>query len=81
MSTKQPEKSDLKQKILKTFMALATVVALVIIGEIWFDILDNDLFVKILATIFVIGGLLVAYMIISDSMEENKKMKDDNYMN
>jgi flagellar motor component MotA len=77
----QSTRTDLKQKILKVFLGLVTLIALVVIGEIWFDILDSNLFVKILATIFVIGGLLVAYMIITDSMEENKKLKDDNYMN
>ncbi len=81
MSEAKPPKADVRQKIMKIFLVLATFIAILAIGEIWFNILDNVLVIKILGTVFVIGGLLAVYMMISESMDENKKMKDDNYLN
>lgn len=72
---------NLKRNLLRILMFLVSVVALIFIGEIWFNILDSEIFIKIVATVFILFGLLAAYMIFADSLDENKRMKDDNIIN
>lgn len=52
----------------------------VILAQIWFDAFNDIFFGKLIMTI-VILGLLAAFVIaVFDDFFENKKMKDDNYL-
>jgi len=52
----------------------------VILAQIWFDAFNDIFFGKLIVTI-VILGLLAAFVIaVFDDFFENKKMKDDNYL-
>jgi len=54
--------------------------ALIVITQIWTDFLGDILFGKIISTLLVIGLLGAFAIAIFDDFFENKKLKDDNYL-
>lgn len=54
--------------------------AAVAIGQMWFDLFSEAVFIKLLAT-FVILGLAAAFVAaVKQDISEEKKLKDDKYL-
>lgn len=71
-------------KIIEKMGALTGVLAValsgMILAQIWFDAFADIFFGKMVGTI-IIAGLLIAFIIaVFDDFFENKKLKDENYL-
>lgn len=62
-----------------TAIAAITLSAM-ILGQIWFDLFKEVIFAKIASTIIIIGLLAAFGIALSDDFFENKKLKDENYL-
>ena len=58
----------------------AVALSAVILGQIWFDLFQDIIFGKIAITLIIIGLLAAFGIAMSDDFFENKKLKDDNYL-
>ena len=54
--------------------------AILVLLQTWTSVLDNIVFGKIISTLVVIGLLAAFVMAVFDDFFENKKLKDDNYL-
>lgn len=68
------------EKLGKTTGVLASVLSILILLQIWFDAFQYAFFFKITATIIIIGTLLAFAIAVFDDFFENKKLKDENYL-
>lgn len=72
------------EKLHKPFLiaviSLVCAVAALIIAKIWGIALPEDLFFKILATLFVLILLFGFLMVVNSDFDIHKKLKDDNYL-
>lgn len=59
---------------------LAVTFGVCVLGQIWFDMFDDIFFAKFISSILILG-LLVAFIIaVFDDFFENKRLKDENYL-
>jgi hypothetical protein len=58
----------------------AVALSTIILGQIWFDLFQNIIFGKLAFTLLIIGLLAGFGIAMSDDFFENKKMKDENYL-
>ena len=58
----------------------AVALSVIIIGQIWFDIFQEVIFGKLAFTLLIIGLLAAFGIAMSDDFFENKKLKDENYL-
>jgi hypothetical protein len=54
--------------------------ALIVLLQIWTSLLDESIFSRIVGTLVVIGLLAAFVMAVFDDFFENKKLKDENYL-
>jgi hypothetical protein len=54
--------------------------ALIVLLQIWTSLLDESIFSRIVGTLAVIGLLAAFIMAVFDDFFENKKLKDENYL-
>jgi protein-S-isoprenylcysteine O-methyltransferase Ste14 len=67
--------------LLKSIAIVVVLLALVGLGQIWFNIFSPEILWKVVASLVIIGGLVSVLIAILMDIDENKKMKDDNYLN
>lgn len=70
----------LSQRIVYIIGGCAISLALVVILQIWTDAFNDLFFGKIISTLVVIGVLGAFILAVFDDFFENKKLKDDNYL-
>lgn len=58
----------------------ATAISVLIMGQIWCDMLNEIIFGKIIVTLIIIGGLAGFGIAMSSDFFESKKLKDENYL-
>ena len=58
----------------------ATTLSAMILGQIWFDLFKEVIFAKIAFTLVIIGLLAAFGIAMADDFFENKKLKDENYL-
>ena len=58
----------------------ATALSAMILGQIWFDLFKEVIFAKIAFTLVIIGLLAAFGIAMADDFFENKKLKDENYL-
>ncbi len=72
---------DLVAKNMAKLIAVCVLgIGILLIGEIWFDILKDTFFGKLLVTLFVLAGLGGFVMAVWDDFFENKRLKDENFL-
>lgn len=68
------------EKLGKTTGVLASALSAIILAQIWFEAFQEAFFIKITVTIVILGALLAFVIAIFDDFFENKKLKDENYL-
>lgn len=68
------------QRIVYIIGGCAIGLALLVILQIWTDAFNDLFFGKIISTLFVIGLLGAFVLAVFDDFFENKKLKDENYL-
>lgn len=66
--------------LLKIIMSIAVVAAIVAIIQIWAPFLDSVIFWKILMTLGIVGLVAGFLIVVQLDFSENKRLKDDNYI-
>lgn len=66
--------------LVKSLIFMAVILSAVVLGQLWFTFLSDDVFVKVIVTIVVLGVLVSFILAVSSDMAEDKKLKDDNYI-
>tara|TARA_B100002019_G_C20751369_1_gene348675 strand:- start:207 stop:419 length:213 start_codon:yes stop_codon:yes gene_type:complete len=63
------------------YILLAVIGALLVFDRIWFTIIDMSLFIKLMISLGVVGGLTVTIQLIRDELIVDKNDKDDKFTN
>lgn len=58
----------------------AIALAATLIAEIWFDIFEDSMLFQVVVTLLVIAGAAGFFLSVWDDFFENKKLKDENYL-
>lgn len=66
--------------LLLIIIGLIILGALLSIAQIWFSLLGWDIFIKAVITIMIIVVMLGLVMVLKNDLGEQKKLKDDNYI-
>lgn len=72
---------------INTTMLLRSIIWLVIAGavlvlvQMWFAVFAADVFWKIFATLIILGAVVSVVLAIKADMSEEKKLKDDKFVN
>ena len=74
------EEDKVASKMTLLIGACTVGVAGLLIGQIWFDFLDGSLLGKAIATLTVVGFLAGFVISVWDDFFENKRLKDENYL-
>lgn len=61
-------------------VALSIAATLIVTLQIWAQILAWSVFVKIMATIFIIVLLLSFFLVVAEDFGSNKRLRDKNYL-
>lgn len=59
---------------------IAIILSLVILGQIWFDAFQQVFFAKFAVSLVIIGAMVAFVIAMFDDFFENKKLKDENYL-
>ena len=70
----------LSKKVVYIIGACAIALSAILLGEIWFDILENTILGKITVTLVMIAGLAAFVLAVWDDFFESKRLKDENYL-
>lgn len=70
----------LSKKIVYLIGACALALSAILISEIWFDIFEDTMLGKIIITLSVVAGLAAFVLAVWDDFFENKRLKDENYL-
>lgn len=75
------DESEKTEKHLITIIGIAsTLLAILFITQIWFDLLDGILFGKITITAVIVAVVAGFIITLKDDFFENKSLKDQNYL-
>jgi len=66
--------------LVKSLVAMAIILAAVVLGQLWWSFLNDEVFVKVIISIVVLGVLVSFIIAVSADLGEEKKLKDDNYI-
>lgn len=66
--------------IMLALMALAGLCAFLFIAQMWWMILNPDIFGKIVMTLLLLAGLGAFFMATAEDFGTTKKLKDENYI-
>lgn len=66
--------------LVKSLIVMAIILSAVVLGQLWWSLLSDAVFVKTIATIVVLGVLVSFIIAVSSDMSEEKSLKDDNYL-
>lgn len=72
---------------INTTMLLRSIIWLVVAGaalvlvQMWFGVFADAIFWKIFATLIILGGVVSVVLAIKADMSEEKKLKDDKFVN
>jgi len=70
----------LSQKMSYVIGVCSVLITILLIGEIWFDFLENSMLGKLLVSLFIVAGVAGFVMAVWDDFFENKKLKDEGYL-
>lgn len=59
---------------------IAVILSVIILAQIWFDAFQEIFFGKITVTLVIFGALIAFAVAVFDDFFENKKLKDENYL-
>ena len=59
---------------------IAAVISAMILGQIWFDLFKDLIFGKMIGTLVIVGIIIAFFIAVFDDFFENKKLKDENYL-
>lgn len=68
------------EKLGKTTGVIATTLSVVILAQIWFEAFQEIFFGKLAVSLVIIGVIVAFVIAVFDDFFENKKLKDDNYL-
>ena len=72
---------------INTVALMRSIIYLVVTGgalillQLWFDLFSEQIFWKLFVTLLVIGGVVSVVLAVRADMSEEKKLKDDNFVN
>ena len=52
-----------------------------VLAQLWFHLFSEEIFWKLFVTLVVIGGVVSVVLAVRADMSEEKKLKDDNFVN
>ena len=67
--------------LLRSIIWLVVTGAALLLAQLWLDLFTDIVFWKLFATVLIIGGVISVVLAIRQDMGEEKKMKDDTYVN
>lgn len=67
--------------LLRSIIWLVVTGAALLLAQLWLDLFTDIVFWKLFATVLIIGGVISVVLAIRQDMSEEKKMKDDKYVN
>ncbi len=62
------------------YSVLAVASGVLILDQIWVGAVEPEMFWKVMITIFIVGGVVLAIQLIRNEVVEEKKQKDDGYV-
>lgn len=68
------------ERLGKTTGVIAAILSAVILAQIWFDAFQEIFFGKLSVTLLILGAIVAFIIAVFDDFFENKKLKDENYL-
>ncbi|PIR37616.1 MAG: hypothetical protein COV35_08970 [Alphaproteobacteria bacterium CG11_big_fil_rev_8_21_14_0_20_39_49] len=62
------------------YSVLAVASGVLILDQIWLGVVEPEIFWKVMITICIVGGVVLAIQLIRNEVVEEKKQKDDGYV-
>ncbi len=59
---------------------IAIIISAMILGQIWLDLFKDIIFGKLIGTLVILGLIAAFCIAVFDDFFENKKLKDENYL-
>lgn len=63
------------------YSSLLILILFMVLDQVWFGIVPVEIFVKLVITLIIIGGLVLGIQAFRSELIEGKKDKDDGYSN
>lgn len=67
--------------LLRSIIWLVVAGAALVLVQLWFNVFAHDLFWKLFVTLIILGGVVSVVLAIKADMSEEKKLKDDKFVN
>ncbi len=67
--------------LLRSIICLVVAGAALVLAQLWFDLFSHVIFWKIFATLIILGTVVSIVIAIKADMSEEKKLKDDKFVN
>lgn len=68
------------QILVKCIVAVAVLSVGLILAQMWFTLFAADIFWKLLVTLVLLGGLVSFLIAVKQDLSEDKKLRDDKYL-
>ena len=66
--------------LVRGIVYIAVAAALLLIAEMWFDVFTADVFFKVMATLGILGAVLVFLILVKRDFLESKRQKDEHFL-
>lgn len=67
--------------LLKSVAVVIVLLAATALAQIWFEVFPEAIFLKVMISLVIVGAVASILIAITLDMDENKKMRDDKYLN
>lgn len=68
------------QALVKSIVVLTIFGAALVLAQIWLNLFETVVFVKLLVTLLIVGGVVTFIIAVKSDMSDEKKLKDDKYL-
>lgn len=68
------------QALVKSIVVLTILGAALVLAQIWLSLFETVVFVKLLVTLLIVGGVVTFIIAVKSDMSDEKKLKDDKYL-
>lgn len=68
------------QALVKSIVVLTILGAALVLAQLWLNLFETVVFVKLLVTLLIVGGVVTFIIAVKSDMSDEKKLKDDKYL-
>jgi hypothetical protein len=68
------------RKMLLSLGGFGLIAVLLILGQVWFEFLEGEIFVKLLISVTIVSALTSFIMAVREDFLESKHLKDENFL-